>query len=159
MIINKFKFTKELVKEHVLYYWMKYVIGIGGIAVILFAYYLYLFLVSERQPELIVFVCVLLIPVVLCVRINKDIKNILERNRVQYGDEAPVYTVEMDEEIVVTVNEISMHISPDNIKKYVQTKNLLVLYINGSMAVVLKKDSFVQGSVEECIKWVKKYKK
>lgn len=158
MIVNEFTFTKELIKEYVLHHWKKFLIVRCCIVALIVVFYLYALIALKWKSALIVLALGLMFPVFCYIRIRRDYLNVLERNRIKFGDETPVHTVEINENIVVKVKEENICISPDNIKKYTQTKHLLIIYIKGSMAVVLKKDSFLQGSAEECIALIKKYK-
>ena len=50
--------------------------------------------------------------------------------------------IRFDDVIKVTTNKNTIDVSYEKIKKYVETKNLIVLLIEGDMTITLKKDSF-----------------
>lgn len=60
--------------------------------------------------------------------------------------------IRFDDLIKVTTNKNTTEISYDKIKKYIETKNLIVLLLEGDMTIALKKDSFINGTEEECKK-------
>lgn len=157
MIVNKYRFSKELIKEYVWNFWRTHVIVECGIFLAFLLYYLYLFL-AGYQWALWVILMVCSIPVMLVVRIRRDNKLIMERNVALYGKEDPEHIIEIGEEILYSVEGVSLRISPKDVKKCKQTKNLIIFKFKGNMAVMLKKDSFVQGSAEECLAWFKKNK-
>lgn len=157
MIVNKYRFSKELIREHVLGYWRIHAILYSGIALAFFLYYLRLFMGGYRSA-LWIMLLVLLMPVMLVFRLRRDIKVITERNLLRYGKEDPECTIEIGEDILYSVEEVSLRIVAKDVKKCVQTKNLIVFRLAGSMAVILKKDSFVQGSAEDCLAWYEKNK-
>jgi len=57
--------------------------------------------------------------------------------------------IRFDDVIKVTTNKSTTEVSYEKIKKYVDTKNLIVLLLEGDSTVALKKDSFVNGTEEE----------
>lgn len=60
--------------------------------------------------------------------------------------------IRFDDVIKVTTNRNASEISYDKIKKYIETKNLIVLLVEGDMTIALKKDSFINGTEQECKK-------
>ena len=60
--------------------------------------------------------------------------------------------IRFDNVIKVTTNKNTSEISYDKIKKYIDTKNLIVLLLEGDMTIALKKDSFINGTEQECKK-------
>lgn len=71
--------------------------------------------------------------------------------------------IRFDDVIKVTTNKNTSEVSYNKIKKYIETKNLIVLLVEGDLTIALKKDSFVNGTEEECKKIlnekIKSYKK
>ena len=60
--------------------------------------------------------------------------------------------IRFDDVIKVTTNKNTTEVSYNKIKKYIETKNLIVLLVEGDMTIALKKDSFANGTEEECKK-------
>jgi ABC-type multidrug transport system fused ATPase/permease subunit len=57
--------------------------------------------------------------------------------------------IRFDNLIKVTTTKNTTEVSYDKIKKYVDTKNLIVLLLKENTTIALKKDSFVNGTEEE----------
>ena len=60
--------------------------------------------------------------------------------------------IRFDNVIKVTTNKNTSEVSYNRIKKYIETKNLIVLLLDGDMTIALQKDSFINGTEEECKK-------
>ena len=60
--------------------------------------------------------------------------------------------IRFDDVIKVTTNKNTTEVSYEKVNKYIETTNLIVLLVEGDMTIALKKDSFVDGTEEECKK-------
>lgn len=149
MIKNQYEYTQDLVREIIGKWWgVKFGKGyiiMGLLAIIcLFSPYKYM----------VVFPLFVILMIVL--KTSRAIQLETKRMQVIYGEKSPVVTVNMGNEIEVSTDQKTTNISYSNIQKVVLTKRCIVLFIEGSMTVALKKDGFVQGTLEECLDLLKK---
>ena len=69
-----------------------------------------------------------------------------------YGNDRPVMVTEIsDDGLVVHTGSSEKHIAYKDVKEFIETKNLIVLYMKNEMVMPLSKDGFEDGTVEDCI--------
>lgn len=83
-------------------------------------------------------------------RVYRVIKLEIKRNRIKYGDEPQYMNIEFKDEIIISAKENTMSIPYDKVLKYNQTYEFIIVRIKAKMVVILKKDSFVEGTCDEC---------
>lgn len=92
----------------------------------------------------------------LCIRRkNRAVRTQQERIRVFFKDEIPVYRIEIGEDIHMTTLGSERSISFSDVRKMIETKNLMILLVRGNLAVTLDKRGFVLGDADECRQYLK----
>lgn len=150
-MVNRYLLTDEIIKKYLKEVWKKYIVLnlIVDIIYIFLIFYCYLYF--NNNSFLIYILFGFLMMYIVFWKRNRAIKTEIERMRIRYGEEPPYMTVELREEIIIAANENSMSIPYDKVIKYIQTEELVLIKIKGKMYAILKKDSFVEGTYEECI--------
>lgn len=92
----------------------------------------------------------------LCIRREKRaVRMQQERSRVFFKDAIPVYRIEIGEDIHMTTLGSERNLSFSDVRKLIETKNLMILLVRGNLAVSLDKRGFVQGDTDECRQYLK----
>ena len=104
-------------------------------------------LVTIILPPLLIWVCIR--------RKNRAIRTHQERIKVVYQDEAPVYRIEISEDIHATGPKNERTISFSDVMKLIETKNLMILMIRGNLTITLDKRGFIQGDADACRQYLK----
>lgn len=158
---NKCVYTKEVMKEFhyasLMYYAKKF------IAIMLIAFALaFINFISKLATYNISAYTILLvvIPVAFLLAIveneKKAFKVELERMSVIYGKTEVETIVELYDVIKMTTeNKNEREISYDHVLAYKETKNLLVIILDGRMIIPLSKDGFIEGDLESCREFLK----
>ena len=155
-MVNKYTNTKEIVQEYQKAWWSnryKKEIIIMIIALVIGIIMLVTQLIQDnlRIMSLLAFI-VLPIMYFPMYFYKKKIAFKLEQERFDkiYKDSKNAeIKVRFDDVIKVTTNKNTIEVPYEKIKKYIETKNLIVLLLEGDMTIALKKDSFVNGTEEE----------
>lgn len=158
---NKCVYTKEVMKEFhyasLMYYAKKF------IAIMLISFVLaFINFISKLATYNISAYTILLvvIPVAFLLAIveneKKAFKVELERMSVIYGKTEVETIVELYDVIKMTTeNKNEREISYDHVLAYKETKNLLVIILDGRMIIPLSKDGFIEGDLESCREFLK----
>ncbi len=92
---------------------------------------------------------------VLIVKLEKVIKLNQRRMQVMYGKSDCECIVEFSDVIIITTeNKNQREISYNHILRYIETKNLIILIIDGRMFVPLDKNGFIEGDAESCKRFI-----
>jgi len=154
-MINQYNYTIEDAKEVVTKWWtdkfkkdIKKMIAFAIIGLVAY------FLTSDVLALVLSAVCVLL--VVLFFPKTKNAVDIeIQRMEVANGKDGLEITVRFGDEIVVNSKNGTKTLAYEFIEKIIESENFIILCVKGEMTLALKKDSFVEGSKEECIKLLK----
>ncbi|MBQ9935806.1 MAG: YcxB family protein [Lachnospiraceae bacterium] len=158
-MVNRYLLSDNVIERYMKVFWNKYIIGNIIISLAFLAFVLYSY-ITFRNPIFLLFVLV-----DICIlsgkfaNRNKSILSEIERIHIKYGDVAQYITTIFCGKIEITVNENSLNIPYDKIIKFSQTEEFIFIETKGNMRVVLKKDSFVEGSCEECLSFLKGLRK
>ncbi len=68
-----------------------------------------------------------------------------------FGDEPPVFTITLGDDIHTKTKLGEQHIPYSRLENVVQTEHLIVLLFKQNMTIALHKDGFVQGNADDCM--------
>ncbi len=158
-MVNKYTNTKEIVKEYQKAWWSnryrKEIIVMC--IVLLIGLFLLTTQIIKKDIKIMSLIAFIALPVMYFgmyfykkqiafkkeeERFEKTYKNAKNRE----------IKIRFDDVIKVTTNKNTTEVSYDKIKKYIETKNLIVILLEEDMTIALKKNSFVNGTEEECKK-------
>ncbi|MBE5975342.1 MAG: YcxB family protein [Paenibacillaceae bacterium] len=92
---------------------------------------------------------------VLIAKLEKVIRLNRQRMQVMYGKSDCECMVEFKDLILMTTeNKNQREISYQHILKHIETKNLIILILEGRMFIPLDKNGFIEGDAESFIKFV-----
>lgn len=158
-MVNKYINTKEIVKEYQKAWWSnryrKEIIVMIGVLVI--GIFMLVTQIVQKNVKFMSLIAFIALPVMYFTmyfyKKQKAFKLEAKRFEKTYKDaKSREIKIRFDDVIKVTTNKNTSEISYDKIKKYIETKKLIVLLVEGDMTIALKKDSFVNGTEEECKK-------
>ena len=158
-MVNKYTNTKEIVKEYQKAWWnnryKKEIIVM--IIVLLIGIFMLVTQIAQKNIKIMSLLAFIVLPTLYFgmyfYKKQRAFRLEAKRFKETYKDaESREIKIRFDDVIKVTTNKNTIDISYGKIKKYVETKNLIVLLIEGDMTITLKKDSFVNGTEEECKK-------
>ncbi|MBE5954445.1 MAG: hypothetical protein E7257_09920 [Lachnospiraceae bacterium] len=149
-MVNKFQYTEDLIKEG-----MKKNISIKAYILVLISilYGSYIVIKGLEQNVLKVFGIIfpLVVIFLLIIKINQSINIAIKQAYVTYGKLPIEMTVIIKDNIEVITSESRRTISLDNVKSYKISENLITITLDAYLMVFVKKDSFVEGTCQECI--------
>lgn len=147
--VNEYEYTSDVVKESVGAWWdckLK-----AGYRAMLAVFILIAALsIAMRQPVvLLAELAPLFITVLFQLKKKKAVQMEQERVNILFRGSSLSYHVEVGEDISVTSSKGNHRISFSDVESYIETKNLIVLFLKGSMTLALDKKGFREGAKED----------
>lgn len=155
--MNEHQYTADVIAESVIAWRRKkFIIGYMCIPVMVIFVLLCSIVSGHFIPKILALEVVPLFLSVQYIRAEKtSVKAERERIEVFFGSTAPVYRVEIGEDVRMISTRNDSHVSFSDVENMVETKNLIVLMIKGSMTVPLHKNGFLEGNADECKRYLK----
>ena len=155
-MVNKYTNTKEIVKEYQKAWWnnrYKKEIMVM-LVVLLIGIFTLITQITEKNIRVMSLAAFIVLPTMYFgmyfYKKQKAFKLEIKRFEEIYKDvKNREIKIRFDNVIKVTTNKNISEVSYDKIKKYIETKNLIVILLEGDMTIALKKDSFINGTEEE----------
>lgn len=157
--VNRYEYNLEFVKESVGVWWNSKFKKIIIVMSFLIVACVVLFLITLRIKWLAMSGLCLLPIVLFKLKKHIAIKTELERMKVIYKDKPLNIEITLDDNICMLANGNKRSVEFSSIETFVETKNLIVLFIKGSMTVAFSKEGFIEGSCEEFLLYIKQFKK
>ena len=155
LFVNEYKHTTDIISESMAVWWgrrfRKGYISMG-ICILLI---LGLSFLTMKLPYLLLELLPILMIVLFKVKEKQAVKQEAERMEVIYNDIIPSIRVEISEDIHVSSDKNDNRISFSDVENVVESKNLIILLVKGSMTVPLDKKGFISGNADECMKYLK----
>lgn len=154
-MINKYKYTKDIIEEYQKAWWNnEYRVGNISMAVTSIAA-LFLLINGIKTGEGNIFSKFLIILPVLYfpaffIKKNKFLKKELKTYSKTYRNKQPEIEIKIEDKIQISLNNEKIEVTYDKIKKYIETKNLIIIKMKDNTTISLKKDSFIDATAEEC---------
>lgn len=155
--VNEYQYTADIIAEsNIAWRRRKHIIGYICIPVMVLFILLCSIVAGHFIPKILALEVVPLFLSVQYIRAEKiSVKTERERIEVLFGSTAPVLRVEIGEDVRMISSRNDSHVSFSDVENMVETKNLIVLMIKGSITVSLHKNGFRQGNVNECKRYLK----
>ncbi len=150
-MVNRYLLTDEVIKKYSKHNCKKYFLCNLAVDILFLIWSILKYVEYKNNMFLYLILFIVFMIFFVFFRVHKDIKVEIERIRIKYDDEPQYMNIEFVDEIIITVKENSMTIPFDKVLNYSQNKEFIFVKIKAKMVVILKKDSFVNGSVEECV--------
>lgn len=158
-MVNKYTNTREIVKEYQKAWWKnKYKKEIiVMLALLLIGIYMLVTQIAQKNIRIMSLGAFIVLPTMYFAmyfyKKQRAFKIEAKRFKEIYKDvKNREIKIRFDNVIKVTTNKKTSEVSYDKIKKYIITKNLIVLLLEGDMTIALKRDSFINSTEEECKK-------
>ena len=78
-----------------------------------------------------------------------------ERYQVNYRNTVPLMHIEIGQDILYRIEDKEKHLSLSDIKKVLETPDMIVICLRGNLILPVKKTGFIQGDVEHCVKYLR----
>lgn len=146
--VNEYEYTPEILKESVGAWWdCRFKAGYRSMFVV-FILIAVLSIVMKRPVFLLVELAPFFVIVLFWLKKKKAIQIELERADILFRSSDLSYRVEVGEDISVTSSKGNNRILFSDVENYIETKNLIVLFVKGSMTLAFDKKGFKEGTKE-----------
>ena len=140
--VSEFQYTEECIPEYLKRWWRENLIVSY---MIIRRNLVYLFL--ELLPILLL--------LLIRVKVSRAIKIEKERYQVNYRNTVPLMHIEIGQDILYRIEDKEKHLSLSDIKKVLETPDMIVICLRGNLILPVKKTGFIQGDVEHCVKYLR----
>lgn len=149
--VNEYRYTPELIEESVGAWWKwKSKKALDSMLVCIVMIPL-LAMFTKNIYCLMILILPIAVLLLLKAKAKTGIQTEKDRLKVMYPNEAPLFHIEIGEEISVKNGENSRTISFSDVVDVLETPSLIVLCIEGMMTIALDKEGFVEGTAEQCL--------
>lgn len=157
LFVNEYKYTTDIISESMAVWWRRTFrngyISMGICTLVILS----LSLIRMQLVYLLLLPLPILVIVLFKVKEKRAVKLEQERMEVIYKDDIPFIRVEISEDIHILSDKRESCVSFSDVENMVETNHLIVLFIRGSMTVVLDKKGFISGNADECINYLKEH--
>ena len=89
--------------------------------------------------------------------IPEPLKRYLERERYQvnYGNSVPLMHIEIGRDILYRIEDKEKHLSLSDIKKVLETPNMIVICLRGNLILPVKKTGFMKEDADHCLRYLR----
>ncbi len=146
--VNEYEYTPDILEESVGAWWdCKFKAGYRSMCVV-FILIAVLSIVMKRPVLLLVELAPLFVIASLILKKKRAIQIEQERVSTLFHNSALSYRVEVGEDISVTSSKGNNRIQFSDVENYIETRNLIILFVKGSMTLALDKKGFKEGTKE-----------
>ncbi len=152
---SQFAYTDQIIEESTRFYFRRRM-RIPAILLLIVFVVQILPLLASRTPSSIVAILLVLAAFVMGMLKEKSlIKTEKQRLAVLYSDEQPIMTVTVGEDITLESDDSTRSIDFSHIRYVGENSSFIIVLLKGAMFIPLKKDSFIEGTPEECFAYLK----
>lgn len=160
-MINEYEYTPEISAEAVGAWWQRkfrngYITMIILIILIPLIQILTTFFIGRFRFLLMFEIFPIAVIILFRMKQSKAIQTERERMEVLFKNETFFYRIELASEIRTISSQGENSIKYEDVEDFRETRNLIVLFLKGSMTLALHKEGFQKGSAEECTDFLKK---
>ena len=136
--VSEFQYTEECIPEYLKRWWRENLIVSYILTALVFLYF-FLMLIIRRN---LVYLFLELLPILLLLLIN-------------YRNTVPLMHIEIGQDILYRIEDKEKCLSLSDIKKVLETPDMIVICLRGNLILPVKKTGFIQGDAEHCIKYLR----
>lgn len=157
--INEYEYNFDIAKENINNWWNRKFKKANITLIFFFVITLILFFVTKKIVFLVSSI-LLLIPMIFFIFKKNNALNIeLKAIKELYSNNCFNFRVEIDKKIKLITPRGEKEFELSIIESFYETKNFIVLNVQNSTTIALKKDSFLKGTSEEFLLFLNDLKK
>lgn len=110
-----------------------------------------------RRNFVYLFLEILPVLLLLLIRIKvvRAVKVERERYQVNYGNSVPLMHIEIGRDILYRIEDKEKHLSLSDIKKVLETPNMIVICLRGNLILPVKKTGFMKEDADHCLRYLR----
>lgn len=160
-LTNEFVYDENAIKEVISFWCKKEFKSLYIISAIFTISGILLFILLKNQLGLLLALLGVVSIGSSFININKNIKMEKERALLSNNQKFPTFNITIDvssdEKIIMKSNKTIKEIPFNAISGVYQSDNFIIIFLNAKLTIPLKKDSFKEGSYEQCLEILKNY--
>lgn len=153
--VSEFQYTEECILEYLKRWWRENLIVSYILTALVFLYFFLMLIIRRNLVYLFLELLPILLLLLIRVKVSRAIKIEKERYQVNYRNTVPLMHIEIGQDILYRIEDKEKHLSLSDIKKVLETPDMIVICLRGNLILPVKKTGFIQGDVEHCVKYLR----
>ena len=153
--VSEFQYTEECIPEYLKRWWRENLIVSYILTALVFLYFFLMLIIRRNLVYLFLELLPVLLLLLIRVKVSRAIKIEKERYQVNYRNTVPLMHIEIGQDILYRIEDKEKHLSLSDIKKVLETPDMIVICLRGNLILPVKKTGFIQGDVEHCVKYLR----
>ena len=153
--VSEFQYTEECILEYLKRWWRENLIVSYILTALVFLYFFLMLIIRRNLVYLFLELLPILLLLLIRVKVSRAIKIEKERYQVNYRNTVPLMHIEIGQDILYRIEDKEKHLSLSDIKKVLETPDMIVICLRGNLILPVKKTGFIQGDAEHCIKYLR----
>lgn len=153
--VSEFQYTEECIPEYLKRWWRENLIVSHILTALVFLYFSLMLIIRRNLVYLFLELLPVLLLLLIRFKVSRAIKVEKERYQVNYRNTVPLMHIEIGQDILYRIEDKEKHLSLSDIKKVLETPDMIVICLRGNLILPVKKTGFIQGDAEHCIKYLR----
>ena len=153
--VSEFQYTEECISEYLKRWWRENLIVSYILTALVFLYFFLMLIIRRNLVYLFLELLPILLLLLIRVKVSRAIKIEKERYQVNYRNTVPLMHIEIGQDILYRIEDKEKCLSLSDIKKVLETPDMIVICLRGNLILPVKKTGFIQGDAEHCIKYLR----
>lgn len=153
--ISEFQYTEECIPEYLKRWWNEKLIISYILTALVFLYFLAMLIIRRNFIYLFLEFLPALLLLLIRIKVARAVKVEKERYQVNYGNSAPLMHIEIGQDILHRVEGKESKLSLADVKKVLETSNMIVICLRGNLVLPVKKTGFIQGDADHCLRYLR----
>ena len=131
--------------EYLKRWWRENLIVSYILTALVFLYFFLMLIIRRNLVYLFLELLPILLLLLIRVKVSRAIKIEKERYQVNYRNTVPLMHIEIGQDILYRIEDKEKHLSLSDIKKVLETPDMIVICLRGNLILPVKKTGFIQG--------------
>ncbi len=153
--ISEFQYTEDCIPEYLKRWWREKLIISYILTALVFLYFLIMLIIRRNLVYLFLEFLPALLLLFIRIKVARAVKAEKERYQVNYGNSMPLMHIEIGQDILFSVTDKEKHLSLSDMKKVLETPNMIVICFRGNLILPVKKTGFIQGDADNCLRYLR----
>ena len=153
--ISEFQDTEDCIPEYLKRWWSEKLMISYILTALIFLYFLIMLIIRRNFVYLFLEILPVLLLLLIRIKVVRAVKVERERYQVNYGNSVPLMHIEIGRDILYRIEDKEKHLSLSDIKKVLETPNMIVICLRGNLILPVKKTGFIREDADHCLRYLR----
>ena len=153
--ISEFQYTEDCISEYLKRWWSEKLMISYILTALIFLYFLIMLIIRRNFVYLFLEILPVLLLLLIRIKVVRAVKVERERYQVNYGNSVPLMHIEIGRDILYRIEDKEKHLSLSDIKKVLETPNMIVICLRGNLILPVKKTGFMKEDADHCLRYLR----